>query len=143
MVRPASTPVESTVTRAWKKSEEHLPRKDMHLFTIKEDGTELRQVTSGAGTHWSPFPAPDGVQVVYVKLLPPRNFELFLLNLMTGEERQLTDHPSFDGFPSISPDGKLLAFSSSREAKPGTRSIGLFLMDVSSLQLGRKSPAGL
>ena len=126
------------VTRAWKKSEEHLPRRDMQLFTIKEDGSDLRQVTSGEGTHWSPFPAPDGINVVYVKVLPPRNFELFLLNLNTGEERQLTNHPSFDGFPSISPDGKLLAFSSSRKARAGARSVSLYLMDISSLNLGRK-----
>jgi len=130
------------ITRAWKKSDEHLPRRDMHLFTVKEDGSELRQVTSGEGTHWSPFPAPDGVHVVYVKVLPPRNFELFLLNLRTGEERQVTDHPAFDGFPSISPDGKLLAFSSSRDARPGARSLALYLMDISSLRLGRKSPGG-
>ncbi len=130
------------ILRAWKKSEEHLPRREMHLFKINEDGTELKQITSGDGTHWSPYPAPDGTHVVYVKVLAPRNFELFLLNLATGEERQLTKHPAFDGFPSISPDGKLLAFSSSRDAKPGARSLALYLMDISSLCLGRKSPGG-
>ncbi len=80
--------------------------------------------------------------MVYVKVLPPRNFELFLLNLRTGEERRLTNHPAFDGFPSISPDGKLLAFSSSRDARPGARSLALYLMDISSLRLGRNSPGG-
>ncbi|WP_165220420.1 TolB family protein [Aquisphaera insulae] len=126
------------ITRAWKKSEEHLPSRDMQVYTLNEDGSDWKQITSGPGTHWAPYPAPDGIHAAYVKLLPPRNFEIVLLNLRTGEERQLTSNPAFDGFPAISPDGKLLSFSSGRDAKPGTRKIRLYLMDISSLGIGPK-----
>lgn len=122
--------------RAWKRSEELVQGREMQLFTVKEDGTEFKQITTGPETHWAPYPAPDGVHAIYVKVFPPRNFELVLLNLKTGEERRLTDHPAFDGFPSIAPDGKLLAFSSSRDAAPKTRSLGLYLMDISTLKIG-------
>jgi len=124
------------ITRAWKKSDEDLPARPMQLFLVNEDGSNLRQVTTEAGTHWSPYPAPDGVHAVYVKLLPPRNFEIFLIDLKTGEEKRLTWNDAFDGFPSISPDGRLLAISSSRGAKPGQRTLSIFLMDISSLGLG-------
>ena len=76
---------------------------------------------------------------MFVKVLPPRNFEIFLLDLKTGEEKRLTYNDAFDGFPSISPDGQLMAFSSSRGAKPGERTLSLYLMDISSLSLGKKA----
>ncbi len=87
-------------------------------------------------------PAPDAVHVAYVKVVGERNFELSLLNLKTGEDRRLTWNDAFDGFPSFSPDGRLLSFSSSRGSQAGQRSMGLFLMDVSSLGLGPRKSAG-
>jgi len=125
------------ITRAWKKSEEGNRSKSMQLFTLNEDGSNLKQITFDEGTHWAPSPAPDGIHILYVKVLPPHNFEIFLLNLITLEEKRLTFNESFDGFPTISPDGKTVAFSSGRGAKPGERSLSLYLLDASSLHLGK------
>jgi Tol biopolymer transport system component len=71
-----------------------------------------------------------------VKLLPPRNFEIFIMNMASGEQRRLTVNEAFDGFPAISPDGHWMGFSSSRDAKPGERSMFMYLMDISSLKVG-------
>ncbi len=125
------------ITRAWKKSEEGNRGKSMQLFTLNEDGSNLKQITFEEGTHWAPSPAPDGIHVLYVKILPPHNFEVFLLNLQTLEEKRLTYNEAFDGFPTISPDGKTVAFSSGRAANPGERTLSLYLMDISSLTLGK------
>jgi Tol biopolymer transport system component len=38
----------------------------------------------------------------------------------------------------ISPDGRSLLFSSNRDAKPGERAFTLYLMDISSLNLGKR-----
>ena len=113
------------ITRAWKKSEEGKPGRSMQLFTLNEDGSGLRQITFEEGTHWAPYPAPDGIHIVYVKVFPKRNFEIVLLNLLTGEEKRLTFNESFDGFPCISPDGNLVVFSSSRDSKAGDKSLSL------------------
>jgi TolB protein len=126
------------ITRAWKKSEEGNRSKSMQLFTLYEDGSDMRQITFEEGTHWAPSPAPDGLHILYVKLLPPHNFEIFLLNLKTLEEQQITNNPAFDGFPTLSTDGKTVAFSSGRGAKSGERSLSLYLLDISSLNLGKK-----
>lgn len=129
--------------RAWRtvdqgKKKGSLP---MTIFTIKHDGTDLREITHDKDvTNWAPFPAPDGRHFVFVKVLPPHNYEIYLGDLETTEQTRLTYNDAFDGFPSISPDGKWLQFSSSRGSKPGSRLMTLFLTDVSSLGIGpRKS----
>ena len=38
------------------------------------------------------------------------NHELYLVDLATGEERQLTDHPHVDFFSRFSPDGRQISF---------------------------------
>ena len=126
------------IYRAWKIQDQGQRGMPMQIFTIKPDGTEMKQITSEAGTNWAPAPAPDGKHFVFVKLLPPRNFEVFMMDMVSGEQRQLTFNDAFDGFPAISPDGRWMGFSSSRDAKPGERRMFMYLMDISSLNVGRK-----
>jgi TolB protein len=125
--------------RAWKIQDQAQRGMPMTIFTIKPDGTGLTQITHDPGTNWAPFPAPDGRHFAFVKLLPPRNFEIFMMDMASGEQQRLTFNDAFDGFPAISPDGRWLGFSSSRGAKPGERSMFMYLMDISSLHVG---PAG-
>jgi TolB protein len=124
------------IFRAWRTADQH--RKDglpMSIFTIRDDGGGLRRVTDDDGTNWSPYPAPDGRHFVFVKKLPPANFEVFLGDLESHEQVRLTYNDAFDGYPVISPDGRSLLFSSNRDAKPGERAFTLYLMDISSLGL--------
>jgi TolB protein len=68
--------------RAWKVADQgqkgSLP---VTIFTIHDDGTGLRQVTHDAGNNWAPHPAPDGRHFAFVKVLPPRNYEIYLGDL--------------------------------------------------------------
>jgi Tol biopolymer transport system component len=124
------------LTRAWKRADEGQRMMPMQIFTVKRDGSDRKQITSEAGTNWAPFPAPDGKHFAYVKVLtdtPRPNWEIFMMNIETGKQTRLTNNPGFDGFPAISPDGKLLAFSSGRDAKPGERTLYEYVMDISSL----------
>ncbi len=124
--------------RAWKRSDQGQRGMPMTIFTIRDDGEETRAVTSDPGVNWSPHPAPDGRHFVFVKMLPPHNFEIFLGDLETKTEKRLTFFDGFDGFPALSPDGRTLAFASGRDAKPGERKLYTHTMDVSSLGLGPK-----
>ena len=126
----------SILFRAWKIQDQGQKPLPMTIFTIRPDGTGLVEVTHEPGTNWAPFPAPDGRHFTYVKVLPSRNFELFLGDLATGTSRQLTFNSAFDGFPAISPDGRWLSFTSTRGAQANDPGMHLYLMDISSLGVG-------
>jgi Tol biopolymer transport system component len=67
----------------------------------------------------------------------PSNWEIFLGDLEGGEPIRLTFNDSFDGFPSISPDGTKMLFN--RSEGPGFMSgLYTYVMDISSLNIGPK-----
>ncbi len=126
------------LTRAWKRADQGQSGRGMpmQIFTVKRDGSDRKQITSEAGMNWAPFPAPDGKHFAFVKILndtPRPNWEIFMMNFETGKQTRLTNSPAFDGFPAISPDGKMMTFSSGRAATPPARTLHQYIMDISSL----------
>jgi Tol biopolymer transport system component len=126
---------ETIIYRAWERKNEGQRGMPMTIFTIKDEGTDLKQITHDEETNWAPHPAPDGEHFAFIRVLPPFNFEIYLMSMKTGEQIRLTYNDAFDGFPVISPDGKLLAFSSNRDEPKGVRKLSPYLMDISSLKL--------
>jgi hypothetical protein len=112
----------------------------MTVFTIKHDGTGLTQRTFDRDMNWAPYPAPNGRHYVFVKIIGRGNFEVYLGDLAGGEPRRLTYNPGFDGLPSLSPDGTKMLFSRRAE---GDADIALYVMDVSSLNLGPEHYDGI
>lgn len=129
---------ETIIYRAWDIKDQAQRGMPMSIFTIRMDGTGTKKITNDAGTNWAPFPAPDGEHFVFVKVLPPHNYEIYLMSLKTSEQTRLTFNDAFDGFPVISPDGNLLSFDSNRDAENGDRKLRPYIMDISSLHLGAK-----
>ncbi len=127
------------IFRAWDIKDQAQRGMPMSIFTINADGSDRKRITSDTGTNWAPHPAPDGEHFVFVKVLPPHNYEIYLMSLKTGEQTRLTYNDTFDGFPVISPDGMLLSFDSNRDAKSGEKKLRPYLMDISSLKLGSKN----
>jgi Tol biopolymer transport system component len=124
---------ETIIYRAWSRADQAQRGRPMTIYTIKHDGSGTTQISTDPGLNWAPHPAPDGVHFAYVRMEEPGNFDVFVMNMKTKQKRQLTFSRAFDGYPSFSPDGKTLAFASSRDAKPGERKVWTYLMDVSSL----------
>jgi TolB protein len=134
------------IFRAWRRSErarlEALRKQTgerrqtpMTIFTMRYDGSDLQPRTFTDDMNWAPYPTPDGRHFLYVRVFEGNNWEVVLGDLAGGAPRRLTFNPGFDGFPSISPDGKKVLFA--RSEGPGFMAgLKLYVMDVSSLNLG-------
>jgi dipeptidyl aminopeptidase/acylaminoacyl peptidase len=92
-----------------------------HIFTVAASGGEPRQLTKGdfhqlAGD--SPLAwAPDGKNIVVSALIRPdaerlgREADLFVYPATGGAPRQLTSAKGYETEPSVSPDGKWVAYA--------------------------------
>jgi hypothetical protein len=134
---------ETIMMRAWKRSEYGKVRPTpMTVFTVKHDGSERTERTFDRDMNWAPYPAPDGRHYVFVRIVENNNWEVFLGDLAGGEPVRLTFNDSFDGFPSLSPDGTKMLFARSTGER-FMSGLYTFVMDVSSLNLGPENYQGI
>jgi Tol biopolymer transport system component len=86
------------------------------IWTMKLDGTEQKQITDFASMSWAPYEHPSGRYFIFASnKLGFENFELFIVDAEgTKEPVRVTYSDGFDGLPVPSPDGKQLAWTSSR-----------------------------
>ena len=88
------------------------------LYTVRPDGTGLRRVTvpptrQDLGGDSGPVWSPDGRRLVFERNLPYWGNDRFRLNTVAargGIAHAITQGP-FDVMPSLSPDGKRIAFT--------------------------------
>jgi len=78
------------------------------IATVKSDGSDLRQLTTGANNNGFPSPSPDGKRVVY-RTTGPEGQGMRILNIETGEIAALTKE--YDTFPIWSPRGDIIVFT--------------------------------
>jgi len=130
------------LTRAWRRSQYGQPgQTPMTVFTLDAETKEITQRTFDEDMNWAPYPAPDGRHYVFVRIVDGRNWEVFLGDLAGGEPKRLTYNDTFDGFPSISPDGTKMLFT--RSAGGGFMSnLFTYVMDISSLGIGPEAWTG-
>jgi Tol biopolymer transport system component len=102
------------------------PRKEHDdIFSMKPDGTDLRQHTHcGTICTYATY-SPDMSRIAYRKVTNTpglrwdlsemaRNSEVFVANVDGSNEQNLTNNAAFDGWPMWSPDSKSIAFASNR-----------------------------
>jgi len=82
-----------------------------HLYVLDGDGT-LTRITSGPGydsfADWS----PRGNQIVFSRDDPSGGTDLWIVHADGSDERRLTNTPgAIEIFPSLSPDGRQIAYS--------------------------------
>ena len=83
---------------------------------MKTDGSEQTQITDFGSMSWAPYIHPSGAYFIFASnKLGFENFELFMVDAQgTKEPVRVTYSDGFDGLPVPSPDGKMLAWTSSR-----------------------------
>jgi Tol biopolymer transport system component len=86
------------------------------IYTMKLDGSDVRRLTDFGAMSWAPYIHPSGQYVIFASnKLGFENFELFMVDIDGRKEPvRVTYSDGFDGLPVPSPDGRQLAWTSSR-----------------------------
>jgi Tol biopolymer transport system component len=104
------------------------------MFTMRADGSDVRQLSSGAGRTTCGFFFPDGRRVIYASTHPAgaacppppdrsqgyvwplyASWDIFAADADGGNLTRLTDNDTYDAEGAISPDGSRIVFTSLRE----------------------------
>jgi TolB protein len=85
-------------------------------YVMDSDGSGVRRI---GGDTWVEYPAwsPDGSQIAFMAQTPEgtQNYEIFVVNADGTDPRRLTESPGDDGWPTWSPGGTRILFSSVRD----------------------------
>src|SRR5580698_11314949 len=84
-----------------------------HIWTMKPDGTDLRQITSGHGDDREPTFSPDGTKIAFSSDRAFKgSYDIWTVNLADQQLHQWTSSDADEYEPTWSPDGSEIAFIS-------------------------------
>lgn len=114
----------------------YLPAGKRQLFVLPITGGTPRQLTNAEFNHGSPVWSLDDKSLLYSanqhddRDYDPLNSEIHRLDIASGEVTTLTDRAGPDSAPTISPDGKLIAYLGFDDQFKGYQNNRLYLMQT-------------
>jgi dipeptidyl aminopeptidase/acylaminoacyl peptidase len=99
-------------------SDGYLDERKTHLYIFDLASKKLDTLTRGTHDETGAVISPDGRLVAFVSNITPdpdlnENTDIFLLDIPSGDRRQVTTYAGENGMPRFSPDGKLLSYTQS------------------------------
>jgi len=103
-----------------------------HVMVSGLDGSDYRNLTAGVNAeHGQIAWSPDSGRVAYTSRRN-RQFDIFVTDLATGKEANLTNSEQAQVLPNWSPDGKFIVFQG---AAPGTPRTEIYSLDLKTNQI--------
>src|SRR2546425_3877012 len=97
------------------------------IYIMDEEGANTRRIVTEGGEAVGPSWSPDGDLIAFSwRRALTGNFDIFLVNIVTGQYIQLTKDSGNNEHPVWSPDSRHIAFESSRS---GSKQIFIMLAD--------------
>jgi TolB protein len=87
------------------------------VWMMNADGSGARPLPLPGSYNTSPDWSPDGDEILYQSRGERSRFSIWGFDVRTGAIRQLTGGPWNDEEPSWSPDGRMIAFTSTRDGR--------------------------
>jgi Tol biopolymer transport system component len=89
---------------------------DFDIYLMDADSpTGISQWTDNTAPDLTPVWSPDGMHVALTSQVSG-NYEIYVLNMATGESDVVTNNTWDDLYPAWSPDGKQIAFTTNRDS---------------------------
>lgn len=89
---------------------------DFDLYLMDADSlTVVNQLTDNAASDLTPAWSPDGTRVALTSNVD-KNYEIYVIDVTTGESDVLTNNNWDDLYPAWSPNGKQIAFTTNRDS---------------------------
>jgi len=95
------------------------------IFSIKPDGSDLKNLTNNPLRDDNPVFSPDGNEIIFVRD-DYGHASLYRMDLNGSNQRRLTERAGYEMAPAFSPDGVHLAFAGDREG----HGLDIFLLDL-------------
>ena len=117
-----------------------------HIFMVDALGGAPRQLTFGAYHDGNPEWTRDGRGILFSAVRKPdweliaNDSEIYRLNLDSGTVTALTDRRGPDAGPTVSPDGRLIAFVGYDDHKKGFEQADLYVMNADGSGVRRIAP---
>src|SRR5258705_10156070 len=84
-----------------------------HIWTMRPDGSGLKQITSGHGDDREPRISPDGATIAFASDRAFKgSYDIWTVNIANGALKQITSAEADEFGPTWSPDGTKIAFVS-------------------------------
>ncbi len=101
---------------------------DLEIYSINSDGSDLQQLTDGAGKASAAVWHPDGQSIVYSRFNSSQDVDIMTMDLVSGKKHNLTQGQGKTYTnPTWSPDGKMIAYTL---PKPDQKSSQLYIADA-------------
>ena len=98
------------------------------ICIMNADGSGFRQLTSDSVRHYYPSLSPDGQSVVYSAFREQNVYEIYELNINSGNVNRLTNRIGVNTGPEISADGETITFM---RGNPNTNQNQIWVMERS------------